>query len=476
MASIFSTEERGGFAGNLAYAVVAQGVGLLSSVLTSLVLPKFLGVDDYAYWQLFLLYSSYSGFALLGLNDGIYLRLGGKRYSEIDHGELKAQECIVALSQLVVALCCLVAIGAAGFEPYRALVLVLCVLLGLLVNLTQCIRYVFQCTNLTRISSFADFVGKGFFLAFMGTMLVAGVDSSLPFILGYIACQAAAFLYVLICARKTLAARASFAGALLTCAADVKAGMKIMVAYYADSLIVGFTRMLTDWHLGLAAFGRLSLSFSLTNFVLNFIGQVSMVAFPVLKRLGPAGQAEKYSTIRLLLHTVLPMAYLLYVPAKVVLALWLPDYEESFIYLALTMPLCVYSCKANLLFNTYMKMGRHEGGLCALNLAAMVVNGVLACASIMGFASVELATCGIVATVALRDLVFERFMARKFGNRFVGFCVAEALLTIGFMAASWFMGVWSWPLVAAMLGVYLWVDRDGVRLIATEAERKLGCL
>ena len=90
LTNIFSTEERGGIAGNLAYAVVAQGIGLLSSILTSLVLPKFLGVEDYAYWQLFLLYSSYSGFALLGLNDGIYLRLGGKRYSEVNHGELKA--------------------------------------------------------------------------------------------------------------------------------------------------------------------------------------------------------------------------------------------------------------------------------------------------------------------------------------------------------------------------------------------------
>ena len=62
LTSIFSTEEQGGFSGNLAYAIVAQGVGLLSSILASLVLPKFLGVDDYAYWQLFLLYSSYSGF------------------------------------------------------------------------------------------------------------------------------------------------------------------------------------------------------------------------------------------------------------------------------------------------------------------------------------------------------------------------------------------------------------------------------
>ena len=56
--NIFSTEEKGGFGSNLAYAIVAQGVGLLSSILTSLVLPKFLGVEDYAYWQLFLLYSS----------------------------------------------------------------------------------------------------------------------------------------------------------------------------------------------------------------------------------------------------------------------------------------------------------------------------------------------------------------------------------------------------------------------------------
>ena len=468
MTSIFSTEERGGITGNLAYAVIAQGIGLLSSILTSLVLPKFLGVEDYAYWQLFLLYSSYSGFALLGLNDGIYLRLGGKRYFEVDHGELKAQQCVVAASQLLVAACCLAA------EPYRALVLALCVLFGLLTNLTQCLRYVFQCTNLTRISSLADLFSKGLFVAFMATVLLMGVDSSLPFIAGYIACQVVAFLYVLACARSTLCAKAAFGGVLRTCAADVRAGLKVMAAYYADSLIVGFTRMLTDWHLGLTAFGKLSLSFSLTNFVLGFIGQVSMVAFPVLKRLDAEGRREKYLTIRLLLHTALPCAYLLYVPAKLVLGLWLPAYGESLVYLALTMPLCVYSCKANLLFNTYLKMGRREGTLCLVNVAAMVLNAALALASIVGLASVELATCGIVTSVALRDLVFELIMSRRFGNPVARFCVAEALVTAGFMAASWFLGAWSWPVVLLMLAVYLWSDRDGVRLVMTKARRRLG--
>lgn len=473
MTSIFSTEERGGIAGNLAYAVVAQGIGLLSSILTSLVLPKFLGVEDYAYWQLFLLYSSYSGFALLGLNDGIYLRLGGKRYSEVNHGELKAQQCLVAVSQLFVAACCLAADLAAGFEPYRSLVLALCVFFGLLTNLTQCLRYVFQCTNLTRISSLADLFSKGLFVIFMATALLMDVDSSLPFIVGYIACQALAFVYVLICARSTLRAKAAFKGVLRTCAADVRAGLKVTVAYYADSLIVGFTRMLTDWRLGLAAFGKLSLSFSLTNFVLAFIGQVSMVAFPVLKRLDAEGQREKYLTIRLLLHTALPCAYLLYVPVMLLLGLWLPAYGESLVYLALTMPLCVYSCKANLLFNTYLKMGRREGTLCAVNVAAMALNAALALASIVGLASVELATCGIVASVALRDLAFELIMSRRFGNPVAGFCVSEALLTAGFMTASWFLGAWSWPVVLLMLAAYLLFDRDGVRLVMTRARKRL---
>lgn len=474
MISIFSTEERGGFAGNLAYAIIAQGIGLLSSILTSLVLPRFLGVEDYAYWQLFLLYSSYSGFALFGLNDGVYLRLGGKKYSEINHGELKAQQCVVAVSQTVVAFCCLAAIAFGDFEPYRSLVLALCVVFGLLTNMTLCLRYVFQCTNLTRISSLADLFSKGLFVVFMATALLMDVDSSLPFIVGYIACQAAAFLYVLACVRDTLRAKAAFRGVLRTCAADVRAGLKIMVAYYADSLIVGFTRMLTDWRLGLAAFGKLSLSFSLTNFVLAFIGQVSMVAFPVLKRLDAEGQREKYLTIRLLLHTALPCAYLLYVPVKLLLGFWLPAYGESLVYLALTMPLCVYSCKANLLFNTYLKMGRREGTLCAVNVAAMALNAALALASIVGLASVELATCGIVASVALRDLAFELIMSRRFGNPVAGFCASEALLTAGFMAASWFMDSWSWPAVALMLVVYLWIDKDGVKLVTAEARRRLG--
>lgn len=295
----------------------------------------------------------------------------------------------------------------------------------------------------------------------------------MPFILGYIICQAVALAYVLICARNILHASANFSGVLSLCAADIVAGLKIMAAYYADSLIVGFTRMMTDWHLGLAAFGKLSLSFSLTNFVLTFIGQVSMVAFPVLKRLDADGQREKYLALRLLLHTVLPFVYLLYVPVTIILGLWLPEYEDSLFYLALTMPLCVYNCKASLLFNNYLKMGRNEGVLCLINLATLVLNVVFATVSIVAFDSVEMATCGIVCSVALRDLVFELFLAKKFGNDIARVCISEALLAVGFMTASWCLGDGSWLVVLVMLAVFVLFNREGVKLAVSEVGKRI---
>lgn len=88
---LFSSEKEVSFGTNVTFAFASQGVSLFVSVMMSVIVPKALGVSDYAYWQLFLLISSYVGIGLLGVNDGLYLRLGGKRYGELNYEELKAQ-------------------------------------------------------------------------------------------------------------------------------------------------------------------------------------------------------------------------------------------------------------------------------------------------------------------------------------------------------------------------------------------------
>ena len=53
---------------NFSVALGAQGLSTLVGLLTSLIVPKLLGVADFGYWQLFIFYTTYLSIFKLGLN------------------------------------------------------------------------------------------------------------------------------------------------------------------------------------------------------------------------------------------------------------------------------------------------------------------------------------------------------------------------------------------------------------------------
>ena len=61
----------------ISYLSVSQILSLLVSVSLVIILPKFISVEDYGYWQLFILYSGYVGLFHFGYSDGLYIKLGG---------------------------------------------------------------------------------------------------------------------------------------------------------------------------------------------------------------------------------------------------------------------------------------------------------------------------------------------------------------------------------------------------------------
>ena len=62
---------------------MAQIVSLLVSAILNLIVPKYVSVVQYSYWQTYLLYISYVGILHFGLLDGLVLR-----YSQYDYDEL----------------------------------------------------------------------------------------------------------------------------------------------------------------------------------------------------------------------------------------------------------------------------------------------------------------------------------------------------------------------------------------------------
>lgn len=435
--ALVSTEETGGVVRNVTYAFVAQGIALLSGFVMTLIVPKMLGVTEYAHWQLFLFYAGYVAVTMLGVGDGLYLRLGGKSYGDLDRSGIKTEFFAISASQLLLAV--IVWLGSLSFDidPDSRFVL-LCVLLYLVIqNAYGFMAPVFQAVNLTRIYSMGTVVSKTAFVAMLIALLALGDRSYEPIVLAYIIGMGASLAYCLVCARSILHARSKpLAQELHQILEDVRIGLRVMVAYYASSLIVGVARQMIVMRWGLETFGQMSFAFSLISFVLVFIAQFSMVLFPVLRRLNLEQLKGRYGQIRDFLYVVAPLAYLLYLPASIILVAWLPEYQESITYLGILMPMFVFDGETNMLYSTYLKVYGDTKQLLGFNIAALAVSLVTSCVGAYLFGSVEFVVYGLIGAIMLRSVLCGWYLStRRLQCKWIRQTTAECCFACLFMAA-----------------------------------------
>ena len=435
--ALVSTEETGGVGRNVTYAFVAQGIALLSGFVMTLIVPKMLGVTEYAHWQLFLFYAGYVAVSMLGVGDGLYLRLGGMRYEELDRSGIKTEFLAVTATQLVLA--AMVWLGSLTFDidPDSRFVL-LCILLYLVVqNAYGLMAPVFQAVNLTRIYSMGTVVSKTAFVAMLIALLALGDRSYEPIALAYVVSMGISLAYCLVCARSILSARSKpMTQELRQILEDVRIGLRVMVAYYASSLIVGVARQVIVMHWGLETFGQMSFAFSLISFVLVFIAQFSMVLFPVLRRLDLDQLKERYGQIRDFLYVVAPLAYILYLPASIILVAWLPEYRESIAYLGILVPMFVFDGETNMLYSTYLKVHGDTKQLLGFNIAALAVSLVTSCLGAYLFNSVEFVVYGLIGAIMLRSVLCGWYLStRRLRCGWLRQTAAECCLACLFMFA-----------------------------------------
>ena len=86
------------------YAFVAQVVSIVSSIILSLLIPKYVSIEFYGVLQYFLLIASYVGILHFGFNDGVYLKLGGIKFDNISRHEYLPQFILIFCFQFLCAL------------------------------------------------------------------------------------------------------------------------------------------------------------------------------------------------------------------------------------------------------------------------------------------------------------------------------------------------------------------------------------
>ena len=447
--------------GNFSVAIIAQGIVLIGSVLTSLLVPKVMGVTQFGYWQLFIFYGNYIGFFHLGLNDGVYLFNGGLSRKKVDKQSLNSQFVVGMLYQLLFSAVIIGAALMADFGQDRMFVLVMTGVYLLVTNGAAYIGYVLQAMDETRRYSAYSAINGTLFLVPLVAMLALRVDSFQYYVIFYTLAHAVAFLVCLWWVRDFIpCGLLPVRQALADTGRSIRAGIKLMIANVASMLILGISRFFVDSLWSIEVFGMVSFALSMVSFFLLFASQASMVLFPALRKADEGETVRFFQASRDALDLFLPVCYLLYFPEVLILGWWLPKYEPSFIYFAYLMPVVVFNGKMNMVGNTYLLVLRREGLLLGINAIAVAVSGIGALVGAFVLHSIEFMIAAAVLALMWRSAHVERMLAREFGVPNSKLFAGSLAVTLAFLASTMLLSLpAAFAVTAVLYAAFLFLAR-----------------
>lgn len=426
---------------NIAYSFGANLTSLCISIFMVMFVPKFLSVDDYGLWQLFLFYFSYLGFLHFGWEDGIYLRYAGKNYNDLDQKTFAGQFYGIIVLQIVLA----VLVSSIGqilvSDPLRRTALICAVWLAPFVNFNNLCNFIMQITN--RIKDYAKLLLTErvvFFLAVVLFLLVFHWNEFRYMYYAKLFSVAGISLAGVYLCRSLLRPRFYPLRQVLAKAGEnLRVGSKLMLANIASMLIIGIVRYGISVGWDVATFGKVSLTLGVSNFLMVFINSVSVVFFPIVKRMDEGRRASAYAVIRKMLDFILFAALIGYYPLKCILAWWLPKYADSLIYMSVLFPVCVFESKVTLLINTYLKSMRKEFLMLEINVVSVVFSLIVTIVTVGIWHNLDAAVFSIVLAYAFRCILAEYHVTKILGLNLRVEMLEDLLMCSIFIVSGWLL-------------------------------------
>lgn len=428
---------------NFSYSAFANGVNLVVTAFSALIVPKILGVREYSYWQLYIFYTSYVGFFHFGWADGIYLKQGGKKYSELDKDNMATQFRLYVLFEFFIMAVIVVVSMLLIKDSDRGSVLVFTGLCLFITLPRTFLQYLLQATD--RISEYASNIifEKIIYVIAVIILLLFGIKEYYPLlIVDLFAKIVTLFLLGNLCRDIIFYKVQDFGAAIREAWDNISVGIKLMFANIAGLLLNGIVKLFIEHHWGVETFGKTSLTMSISNMLMVFISAVSVVLYPMLRNISQERMAPLYKRMREILLQFTLGFLLFYYPVRKILSAWLPQYADSLKYMALLFPICVFESKTNMLTNTYFKALRMEKVMMIINWISVVFTFVFAYISVEILDNLTMTMMGLMLAMGVKSTLAEIYLNIKMELGIEWNIAAEWLLVFLFGFLAWNINGW----------------------------------
>lgn len=428
---------------NLYYTVAANFVTLAISVLLNLFVPKLLGVKEYSYWQLYVFYSSYVGFLHFGWVDGIYLKIGGENYDDLDKRNLGSQYWYLIFMEMIISFCVVISTVLLVPSSNKKIILLLTAIVSVITIAKTFIQYILQSTN--RIKEYAQLSrsDRYIYICMIGFYFLLGGRNFYWLIIMDILSKLIMTLWGMYHIRDMISVKLITGKLIFTEILDnINVGSKLMLSNIASMFIIGSIRFFVERRWTIEVFGKLSFTLSISNMFLTFINAVGVVMFPLLRRTDEKKLPSLYETLRGLF---VPLTYLIlvfYGPARYILSMWLPEYAESLKFMGILFPIIIYEGRMSLLVNTYLKTLRQEKTILFVNVLTLAATLLASLIIIFVMGNLTLAVVLIMCSLAFRCIVAELLLSRYMKINVWKNEILETFITIVFVAGNLYLSLW----------------------------------
>lgn len=450
---------------NLYYTVAANFITLAISVILNLFVPKILGLKEYSFWQLYVFYSSYVGFLHFGWVDGMYLKIGGQEYSELDKKSLGSQFWFLSIFELMISLT--VIIGSALLLPMdgKTTILGLTAVVSVITIAKTYIQYLLQSTN--RIKEYAQLsrTDRYLYILFLGIYFLLGGRDYFWLIIFDIFSKLIMTLWGMSLIKDMLKIKIQpFSIVKYEILDNINIGSKLMLSNIASMLILGVIRFFVQNKWSIEVFGKLSFTLSISNMFLTFINAVGVVMFPLLRRTNNEKLPMLFTTLRNLFVPVTFSFLIFYEPIKIILTQWVPQYAESLVYMGILFPMVIYEGRMSLLINTYLKVMRKEKTILFVNVITLILSVTLGAFSVYVLEDIYIAVVVLIFCLAFRCFLAETFLCSYMKIKVFKQQMMEVILTVTFISLNVIVGgIVSLIIYTLIYALYILINHSSIR-------------
>ena len=425
---------------NMSYTISSNLISFIVSTLVILIVPKLIGVENYGYWQLYLFYATYVGLLHFGWNDGIYLRFGGDEYNKLDKRLFFSQFMQLLITQIVIGILIFLLALIIFKDINKEFIFQIVALVLIISNTRLMLLNILQTTNRIKEYAIINMLDRIIYVLLIIFFLLIGIrDFKLMVIADVIGKLLSLSLALYYCRDIVFNKINKYYLTLSETYKNINVGIKIMFANFASFLIIGIVRFGIERTWDVSTFGKVALTISLSSIMMFFISAVGIVIFPILKRINKDKLSIIYKTMRDSLLVLLLGILIIYYPLKTFMVMWLPNYADSLIYLALVFPMFIYEGKMVLLINTYINTLRKENIIFKINIIMMIITIIITYINTQIFNNLDLTVISIVILLIIRSVIAELYLAKALNIKVLKDIILEILLTTIFILSAWFI-------------------------------------